>query len=162
MRIILSSILLTLALTGCASGGAPGRGGGRDPNLINNEELRQAESEGISAFQLIERLRSRWLQTRGTTSISNPAGSYAMVVLDGVPWGELNVLSNMTIIGNEEIRFLNARDATTRFGTGYDGGAILVVSRGRGGVRGPRTARSGRASGLPRARLRFSLANAFA
>ena len=48
MRIVLSSVLLSLALSGCASAGVAGSGGrGRDPNLISSEELREAESEGI-------------------------------------------------------------------------------------------------------------------
>ena len=139
MRVVLSSVLLSLALSGCASAAGSGRGASRDPNLINNEELRQAEVEGLSGTELIERLRSRWLQGRGATSLSNPASGYARVVLNGAPYGELDVLLNMNVSGIEEMRFLNARDATTRFGTGYDGGAILVVSRGRGRVRGQRT-----------------------
>ena len=155
MRIVLSSVLLSLALSGCASAGVAGSGGrGRDPNLISSEELREAESEGIGVRQVIGRLRPRWLQTRGATSLSNPAGSSARVVLDGAPYGEIEALFDMTPIDIKEIRFMNARDATTRFGTGYDGGAILVVSRGRVSARRVRP-RRGRAS-------EFSLANAFA
>ena len=113
MRVVLSSVLLSLALSGCASAAGSGRGASRDPNLINNEELRQAEVEGLSATELIERLRSRWLQGRGATSLSNPASGYARVVLNGAPYGELDVLLNMNVSGIEEMRFLNARDATT-------------------------------------------------
>ena len=139
MRVVLSSVLLSLALSGCVSTAGSGRGASRDPNLINNEEMRQAEMEGLSATQLIERLRSRWLQGRGATSLTISASGYARVMLNGAPYGELEVLSNMDVSGIEEMRFLNARDATTRFGTDYDGGAILVVSRGRRRVPGPRT-----------------------
>lgn len=140
MRIVLSSILLSLVISGCASAGVAGSGGrGRDPNLINDDEIRQAESEGLSAFQLIERLRSRWLQTRGATSLSSTASSFPRVMLDGAPYGEIEALTEMSVIDIEEMRYVNSRDATTRFGTGYDGGAIMIVSRGRGAVPVPRT-----------------------
>ena len=142
MRLVLLSVLLSLVLSGCASAGVASSGGrARDLNLIGSEELRQAESEGISAFQLIERLRYPWIRTRGAVSLSNPTSSLPRVVLNGAPYGEIEELLDMTIDGIEEMRFLNASDATTRFGTGYDGGAILVVSRGR--LASPRrTARS--------------------
>ena len=129
MRIVLSSVLLSLALSGCASAGSGG--GSRNPNLISSEELRQAESDGSSALRVIQRLRPRWLQTRGASSFDNPA-SPAMVIVNGAPYGELDTLVNMYVSEIEELRFMNARDATTRFGTGYIGGAILVsVRQGR-------------------------------
>ena len=115
-KVVLSTGFLLLGLAGCASTSGSG-GAARDPNLISRSLLREAEPEGISAFQLIDRLRSRWLQTRGATSVTNSA-SYAMVVLDDVRHGELNTLLNMDLVGIEEMRFLNARDATTRFERG--------------------------------------------
>ena len=45
-------LLLTLVLTGCASGGSPG-GQRRNPNVITNAELRQTDSEGLTAFQAV-------------------------------------------------------------------------------------------------------------
>jgi hypothetical protein len=127
MRLVLSSALLCLVLSGCASAAGSGGGGG-NPNLINSEHLREAEAEGVSAFQLIERLRSRWLRARGASSFTNEV-SAPMVILDGVPYGEAITLQSMAVVDIGEIRFMNATDATTRFGTGYTGGAILVSRR---------------------------------
>ena len=128
MHTVLSSALLALALTGCATAGAPSSGGsGGDLNLISSEQLRQPELESRSAWEIIERLRPRWFQSRGSVFTSGQI--FARVMVDGVPSGELNDLQSMSASGIEEMRYLNARDATTRFGTGYDGGVILVVTR---------------------------------
>jgi hypothetical protein len=38
------------------------------------------------------------------------------------------ILRSVSVANVEEIRFLDARDATTRFGTGYVSGAILITT----------------------------------
>ena len=75
MRLVLSSILLCLVLSGCASAAGSGDGG-RNPDLITSKQLREAKPEGLSALQIIERFRPRWLQSRGATfHISTPLTS---------------------------------------------------------------------------------------
>ena len=116
-RIVLSSILLTLAFTSCASGGAPG-GQRRNPDPITSEELRQTDSEGLSAFQAVQRMRPQWLRGRGVASFGG-----------GAAYGEVADLRSMDASDIDEMRFLGAADATPRLGTGYDAGAILVSLR---------------------------------
>jgi hypothetical protein len=43
--------------------------------------------------------------------------------------GGLSALDGMEIREIEEIRFISASDATTRYGTGYPGGIIEVFTR---------------------------------
>ena len=125
MHTVLSSVLLTLALMGCA--GVPSSGGSSGgPNLISSEQLRQAELGNLSAWEIINRVRPRWLQSRGSL-ISGQLVSKVRV--DGVAYGGFDDLRTMRGSDIDEMRYLNARDATTRFGTGYDGGVILVVTR---------------------------------
>ena len=51
------------------------------------------------------------------------------VVLDGVPLrADIHALVGIQLNGVQEIRFLSALDATTRFGRGYVNGAILVTT----------------------------------
>ena len=52
-----------------------------------------------------------------------------MVFVDGRRFGELPVLRQFGVEEIEEIRFLSASDATTRFGTGYPGGIINLILR---------------------------------
>ena len=127
MRIILSSILLTLALTGCASGSASG-GQRRNPDLITSEELRQTDSEGLSAFQAVQRMRPQWLRGRGVGSFGGGL-ELPKVMVEESPYGEVDDLRSMNVSDIDEMRFLGAAEATTRFGTGYDAGAILVSLR---------------------------------
>ena len=126
MHTVLSSVLLTLALMGCAGVHSSGGSGG-GPNEISSEKLRQADLEGLSALQIIQRVRLQWLRSRGSSFASGQI--FARIVVDGVPSGGLDDLPSIRGSDIDEMRYLNARDATTRFGTGYDGGAILVVTR---------------------------------
>ena len=126
MRIALSAILLTLALSSCASSGAPGSQR-RNPSVIATEELRQIEAEGLSAFQAIQRMRPQWLRGRGVGSFGG--GSMPMVLVEESPFGGVDDLRSMDVAEIAELRFLSAADATTRFGTGYPAGAILVSLR---------------------------------
>lgn len=128
MRILgLMIVFTTLALGGCATSGAQSSDGG-DRNLIASEELRELEGEGLEAWEAIRRLRSRWLRSRGNSSFTSGPAT-ARVFVDGVEHGELNVLRSLSVTDVEEMQYLSAQDATTRFGTGYTGGAILVETR---------------------------------
>ena len=133
MRFQLWSLLLVLVLAGC--GGMATASGGGNSNLITNELLREAETEGLSVYQIIQRNHPRWLSAgRGDTSFGNVTGGasvsdFAQVVLDGVPYGDLNTLRSLNTVSVESIEYMSASDATTRFGTGYAGGAILVRTR---------------------------------
>lgn len=56
-------------------------------------------------------------------------GADIVVYQDGVRSGGSNTLESMPTIAVREIRFINAADATTRFGTGHPMGAILVTTK---------------------------------
>ena len=111
------------ALAGCASGGGGEGGPRRDPDLITAEEL--ADYQSLTCLEVIQRIRPRWLQRRG--SEQNPVVyqngnriGLAEEVLPGIPASDV-----------QSLRYLDANDATTRFGTGHGSGAIEVTSRGR-------------------------------
>ncbi len=133
MRFQLWSLLLVLVLAGC--GAAATASGGGNSNLITSELLREADPEGLNVYQIIQRNRPRWLREgRGDTSFGNAAGGaagsdFARVVLDGLPYGAINELRSLEADQVESIEYMSASDATTRFGTGYSGGAILVRTR---------------------------------
>ena len=133
MRFGLSSLMLVLLLAGCGAA-ASGSGGG-SPSRISSDLLREADPEGLSVLQIIQRHRPQWLrESRGAPSFGNAAGgvqgsSPPRVVLDGVPWGEVGDLRSLPSSDVRLLEFLDASDATTRFGTGYAGGAILVSTR---------------------------------
>ena len=53
----------------------------------------------------------------------------ARVVLDGMDYGRIDALQSLDANDIEEILYLSSSEATTRFGTGYPGGVILVSTR---------------------------------
>lgn len=130
MRALLFVALLSAAtLGGCAtagsSGGSPGSGGA--PDVISSDELRQIDADNLTAMEAIQRLRATWLRSRGSTF--GGGRTEPMVFVDGIEFGEMGSLRNVNITDVERIRYLDASDATTRFGTGYPGGVIAIETR---------------------------------
>ncbi len=117
-------VLLLLAVVpfaACASGSGSGSGSTTSSRDVISFEEVQNTTAG-SAYEIVQRLRPRWLQRRGT--------SVAAVRIDGrIMTGGLVELQNIRGIDVEEIRFINSRDATTQFGTGFPGGVIDVSLR---------------------------------
>jgi hypothetical protein len=113
----LPTLLLCLVLAGCASGSTGGGGGG---DVLAAEDL--ATVSNLSLYDAIQRLRPRWLQPRAGQPLPR-------VMMNGSQMGGVEVLRGMQATDVSSVRFLDARDATTRYGTGYTGGAIELVSR---------------------------------
>jgi len=49
--------------------------------------------------------------------------------MDDVRLGDVGSMVNIPTNRVKEIRFINARDATTRYGTGHSSGVILVTTK---------------------------------
>ena len=119
---ILLALALALGLAGCASGG----GGGSRPEGASSNRIVRAELTPlgqIDALQAVQRLRSRWIQSRG-----GMAGEPPVLYVDGTRRGSADELRFIRVDEVQQMEFLSAGDATTRFGTGHTGGAILVTS----------------------------------
>ena len=75
-----------------------------------------------SAFDAVQRLRSSWLQPRGGSGLPT-------VFRNSTAWGpDPRMLETIGLEEVAEIRFLSGTDATTRFGAGYLGGIIQVIT----------------------------------
>ena len=101
----------------------------RDRNLITAEELMAVPYSSV--FEAVRALRPRWMQARAGLSITNPEQQTAKVYIDGQLRGELDEMRAMQPHEVEEIRFMSASDATTRFGTNHLAGAIVITTRRR-------------------------------
>lgn len=123
--------LLLLLTVGCArrSGGvADGAAtAARGSDVITGQELVEASVSSGDALEAVRRLRPRFLATRGTSSIRFASAGSVHISLDGGPLLALNELSRMRPSEIAEIRYLNATDATQRFGTLAGSGAVLLV-----------------------------------
>ena len=110
----------------CAS---QGRGHPSDPNLLTVRDLGQHSD--LDALEAIRLLRPRWLSRRSLPGpITGGAGEslFPVVVLDGIVHDDLDILDNLSVRDVEEMRYLGGPEATTRFGTGFTNGAILVTT----------------------------------
>jgi hypothetical protein len=108
-----------------ATSPAPRRGG---QNLITTDEIQKTVAS--NAFDLVQKLRPQWLRSKSmSVNPSATAGggnTAAIVFLNDVRYGEIESLRSIEITSVRELKFLSAAEATTRWGTGYPGGAILV------------------------------------
>ena len=116
-----ATLALSLGLAGCTAASSSGTDGPRrSANRITRVELEELGQ--VDAYEAVQRLRPNWLRPRG--------GQTAQVMVDGSRQpGRLNVLRQYRAAQIEEMRYMSSSDATTRYGTGYDGGAILITTR---------------------------------
>jgi hypothetical protein len=126
-RLFLRTLALGTILTGalaCASSGAVT--GGTGP--ITRAEL-EDHSMLRDAYEVVQRLRPSWLRSRGRSSIQSSTAHLAVVYVDNIRMGGPSSLRVVSVDAIEEIRYLGASEATTRYGTGHAGGVILVLTR---------------------------------
>ena len=121
-------LALTLGLPACSTTGGGGGGGG-SRNEITYEQV-SAQPDG-TAFTVIQALRGSWLRARTQGTLGNPEPSYARVWLNDLSFGDIESLHNVQSSEISRMEFINARDATTRYGTGYPGGIIHIHTLGR-------------------------------
>jgi hypothetical protein len=99
----------------------------RNPDVISAEEIETA-SDAQDAYQVVKRLRPMWLTMRGGGSMNSRVADIAVYV-NGVRMGGPDALRDIPRTGVVEMRFLRGTDATQRFGTGHESGAILVTPK---------------------------------
>jgi len=126
MRRNILAVVVLLSAAGCAASTSTGRGPG-NRNVLTAAEIRTAQ--GSTAHEVISQLRPEYLRTRGANSPTNPLPVTAEVYLDGLHFGSIESLGSLRAEQIVRVEYLNASDATTRFGTGHTGGAILISTK---------------------------------
>jgi hypothetical protein len=119
--------LALIAALAAACGTAGSNGGGGNPDLITREQV-LSMPDG-TAQTVIQRLRSGWLRPRPGSFSGQP--DLPVVYLNEMRFGGIDSLSRIPSTNIESIQYMNATDATTRYGTGYAGGLIRVNTFGR-------------------------------
>ena len=132
MRVCAATLLFLAA--GCTANPAPGTDASaaamKNPDIITAAELEDSQVASGDVLQAIQRLRPRYLMSRGSVSGQKADAGTVHVSIDG---GALLTLDNLTRLrptAIAEIRYLSATDAAQRFGTAAgSGGVILVKSK---------------------------------
>jgi outer membrane cobalamin receptor len=121
-RALVPVLAALLAACGSAPPAMPIRA---DRNLISAEEIERITAS--TAHDIVRQLRPEYLRSRGRISVQNERAAFAVVYVNGVRVGGLEQLHTIRAGDVEYIRYLNAADATTRWGTGHSGGVIEVL-----------------------------------
>lgn len=128
MRAIPLTLLFSvILLSGCVTGGGTAGSTGAERNRISLEEIQSQPH--MSAFELVNRLRPAWLRGHSGSFRSETGRNTPEVFVDGRPYGSMESLNQFFSETLQEIRFISAPDATTRFGTGYPAGIIEIITR---------------------------------
>lgn len=135
-------VLATLAVAvGCSSTGSVSETGAMrsmrgSANLITEQEI--AAGSYSTALDVIENLRPAMLRPRASSLTStavagtsqNMAASVNVICyVDEVRLGETSNLRSIPAQQIREVRYINARDATTRWGTGHGSGVVQVITK---------------------------------
>ncbi|MBA3560037.1 MAG: hypothetical protein H0W30_15730 [Gemmatimonadaceae bacterium] len=124
----LRSLVVLLAIACAGAPPAPSRidrSSARE--WVSGEEI--AASQATNMAEAIRLLRPTWLRARGPQSIRTSVSPYPVVYMDGLRVGEPSSLRDIPCMTVAEVRFINAADATTRWGTGHATGVIHVTTR---------------------------------
>ncbi len=75
----------------------------------------------------MERLRPNWLRNRGLPPFVRARPTYPLVYIDEVRSGGLETLNRVSSQIIREVRYINGRDCTTKWGLDHGGGVILIL-----------------------------------
>jgi hypothetical protein len=127
MRNTAIAAILVLSLSGCgATTQRPDTGGNR--NLITLLEIQAAPNPSMNLWDFIAGARPHFLRDRGVGSFQNTTPVTAVVYLDGNMLGDIRSLRSISLSSVQLIEYMSGPDATTRYGMGHGGGAILLKS----------------------------------
>ncbi|HEY3113467.1 MAG TPA: hypothetical protein VGJ62_07280 [Gemmatimonadaceae bacterium] len=121
------------AVLGCSSATSSNQataGLPRKANLLTAEEIAAAHADVNTAYDAVARLRPNWLAPHGVTSgMNNGAGTeYALVFVDGQPYGDLNSLRGIPAYHVGNLRYYDVTQAGARFGIRAGSSGVIEVT----------------------------------
>jgi hypothetical protein len=117
----LRTLVTTLALLPALAAAHPAAAhaaSGPSSREVTQKELRESRQSNLLDF--VRSARPQWLRTRGVQQ------SPVMVYLDGQRVGGPEQLRLISTEITSSLRFVDAQEATTRWGPGHQSGAILI------------------------------------
>ena len=125
IRRVAIAAIFCCTIAACASGGSGGGPDGRR-DFISLIEIQRARVPGWSTYDLIFRLRPHFLRSPSAVSLEDRDPIFPVVYVDEIFHGPIELLKEFSIDRLESIQYLSPYDATTRFGSHIQGGAILI------------------------------------
>lgn len=103
----------------------------KDPNVITRAELEDPVIASYDAMTAIRQLRPAFFRTRGPQSLRNQTAGLVQISQDWGPLHPVDDLKQVELRTIQEVRYLNAVEAQTRFGISANGGPVIVVLTSR-------------------------------
>lgn len=127
MRRALLAAFAVLAFAGACASGKRGRPspGIRDQNRMQADEL-VSLGPNASMYEVIERLRHRWIETRSSDPAVPEATDQIGVYEGNQLMGGLNELRYIQARNVASARFVGPREAAALYGPGHASGVILL------------------------------------
>lgn len=119
-------LVLAVSSTACSTHRNTAQHPSADRNVITHEEMQSASLR--TAYDAVHQLRPLWLRTRGSDTFSGGRDPIVLY-MNGARIGTISQLRDIPINDVQEIRFLDAIEATRLYGTGHRSGAITVRTR---------------------------------
>lgn len=121
------ALAATLGLVGACASGAATSGATRH-NLVTAEELQRTGSSA-NLYDALRTIRPNFLRTRAPAQGASPEVPIrvyigGMQMIDG-----MDHLRQVMARSVQEVEFLEPHQATTRFGSGNAGGALVIVMK---------------------------------
>ncbi len=119
------------AILGCATGTAgtsSSSAGTRSSSVLTAEQIAAFGVEGRSAYDLVSRLRPKWLVVRGVQSIAQASDSteFALIMVDDHPVGRISALRDIQAYQVDGMRYYDVGEAGGKFGGRGASGVIEV------------------------------------
>lgn len=129
-RTMVAAAAMAVALSACATAGT---GSQTSYNRINAEEIAEMKGQVGNLYELISRLRPRWLEARSTqTSLSGGAEREVVVYQDQSLLGGLDMLQSIGLDMPLYLSYLDGAQATAQLaglGSRRVEGAIIIHTR---------------------------------
>ena len=132
-RYLAAVVVLTASCATTNPRGAEGTvASSRNPDIIVLQELRDPAIASMDALTAIRQLRPAFFRNRGPQTMRNSGNPELApgVVRVSQDFGPLQAVSALSAISTRtivEVRYLNANEATGRFGINANGSAVIVV-----------------------------------
>lgn len=93
--------------------------------VITRAEL-QRES-GSTLLEVVRRIRPAFLSSRGMTSLESAAPIRVLVVIDGMPQGDVDVLQTIRAADVLQVRRLSVAETYLKYGRSVSSGGLEVT-----------------------------------
>jgi len=126
MRRLAIAGLIFVSVAGCASATTSAETPIDRRNTITLEEIANARTPNMFAWDVISNLRPHFLRSQSAQSLNERDPVYAVVYVDEIVRGDLESLKSLSMEGIKSIQFIPPDDTTARFGQTLQGGAIVI------------------------------------